>query len=160
MITTQDTTLLAFRKHNHQQCEKLLLNTAEQLCQQREVRLTRRRRQVFEILLGTHQPMGAYEVLNMLNETEQNITPPIVYRALDFLQEQGLVHRIESKNAFIACVHPGHDCEAQFLICSKCHCVAELDSTRVPVFQDAQNMGFEISHAVIEISGLCASCRN
>ena len=103
--------------------------------------------------------MGAYDVLNTLNKTEQNITPPIVYRALDFLLEQGLAHRIESENAFVPCMHPGHQCEAQFLICSNCHCVAELDSAISPVLDEAQKIGFEIRHAVIEISGLCATCR-
>lgn len=159
MRPEQDNYLLAFSKHNHHQCEKSLLDKAKTLCDQRDVRFTRRRRQVLEILLGTHQPMGAYEVLSILNKTEQNITPPIVYRALDFLQEQGLVHRIESEKAFVPCSHPGHQCEAQFLICSSCHCVAELDSVNSPVLSEADKMGFEISHSVIEISGLCATCR-
>ncbi len=155
--------LLAFSDHNHHQCEIDLLHKAQALCEQRAVRLTQRRRQVLEILLSTHQPMGAYEILNRLNKTEQNITPPIVYRALDFLMEQGLIHRIESANAFIHCMHPGHGCTAQFLICSKCHCVAELDTTLgnaiPPVLDEARKIGFEIGAAVIEISGLCAGCR-
>lgn len=159
MKSTQDNYLLAFSEHNHHQCEKKLLDKAKTICNQREVRFTRRRRQVLEILLSTHQPMGAYEVLNTLNKTEQNITPPIVYRALDFLLEQGLAHRIESENAFVPCSHPGHQCEVQFLICSKCHCVAELDGTTSPALKEANKMGFEVSRSVIEISGLCATCR-
>lgn len=150
---------IAFSRHNHHHCQQTLLDEATKLCHQRDVRFTRRRRQVFEVLLGGHQPMGAYEVLRTLNKTEQNITPPIVYRALDFLLEQGLAHRIESENAFVPCMYPGHQCEAQFLICTKCHCVAELDHAVSPVIDMASQIGFEIRHAVIEISGLCASCR-
>lgn len=159
MQPEQDNYLLAFREHNHHQCEQSLLDKAKKICDQRDVRLTRRRRQVLEILLSSHKPMGAYEVLNALNKTEQNITPPIVYRALEFLLEQGLVHRIESENAFIPCSHPGHQCEAQFLICSSCHCVAELSSLKSPAVSEADKVGFKISHSVIEISGVCATCR-
>jgi Fur family zinc uptake transcriptional regulator len=160
MPLTQTKSVLAFSRHNHHVCEKTLLNAARDLCKQRAVKLTRRREQVLQVLLATHQPTGAYEVLHSLNQKEQNITPPIVYRALDFLQQQGLVHRIESKNAFIPCIHPGHDCKAQFLICSKCQRVAELENTRAPIVQEARELGFQVSHAVIEVSGVCADCQS
>jgi Fur family zinc uptake transcriptional regulator len=150
---------IAFSEHNHGQCKQSLLGTAKSLCAQRRVRLTPRRLQVFNILLGSHQPMGAYEVLQTMNEEEKNITPPIVYRALEFLQEQGLVHRLESQNAFIACMQPGHPGEAQFLICSKCQRVAELDDPFLSTSTLASQLGFEAQHAVVEINGLCASCR-
>ena len=159
MSSTLQKSALAFSRHNHQHCEKTLLNVARTLCAKREVRLTRRRQQVLEVLLSTHQPMGAYEVLSTLNRREQNITPPIVYRALDFLQQQGLVHRIESRNAFIPCMHPGHASEAQFLICSGCERVAELQNAGLNITSEARELGFEVSHAVIEVSGLCADCR-
>ena len=103
--------------------------------------------------------MGAYDVLQAMNEVEKSITPPIVYRALDFLQEQGLIHRIESRNAFIACDHPGHHREAQFLICSNCQQVAELENPHLPAQQQAQAMGFEVKHAVVELNGVCAGCK-
>ncbi len=150
---------LAFTRHDHAGCQQHLLQTAQQLCAKRSVRLTPRRLQVLEILLRSHQPMGAYEVLQAMNEIEHNIAPPIVYRALDFLQQQGLVHRIESQNAFIACIHPGHPSIAQFLICGKCHRVAELDDQQLPAMQLARDLGFQAEHAVVEINGLCAACR-
>ncbi|MBC8210790.1 MAG: transcriptional repressor [Gammaproteobacteria bacterium] len=159
MPSTPQKSALAFSRHNHQHCEKTLLQAARTLCEKRVVRLTPRRQQVLEVLLSTHQPMGAYEVLSTLNRLEQNVTPPIVYRALDFLQQQGLVHRIESKNAFIPCMHPGHGSEAQFLICSACERVAELENTCQLFTSEARELGFEVSHAVIEVSGLCADCR-
>jgi len=159
MSSSKKAAPLAFSRHNHGQCKKSLLGRARFLCKQRHVRLTPRRLQVFNILLGSHKPMGAYEVLQAMNEVEKSITPPIVYRALDFLQEMGLVHRIESQNAFIACMHPGHSSSAQFLICSKCQRVAELDNPVLPLLNQAQKMGFKANHAVVEIQGLCASCR-
>nr|MBC8503827.1 transcriptional repressor [Chloroflexota bacterium] len=132
MSSTQQKSAIAFSRHNHHRCERTLLSSALDLCEKRAVRLTQRRQQVLEILLATHQTMGAYDVLNTLNRDKQNVTPPIVYRALDFLLEHGLVHRIESKNAYIPCTHPGHASAAQFLICSSCHCVAELEGAGSP----------------------------
>jgi len=159
MSSSKKDEAIAFSEHNHGRCQQSLLGAAKLLCDHRHVRLTPRRLQVFNILLGSHRPMGAYEVLQTMNESEKNITPPIVYRALEFLQQQGLVHRIESQNAFIACMLPGHDNAAQFLICSKCQRVAELESPVLPALKQARQMGFKADHAVVEINGLCANCR-
>lgn len=150
---------LAFSAHDHRLCEHSLLKAAQQLCDQRAQRLTRRRRQVLQILLRSHQPMGAYEILQAMNEQESGITPPIVYRALDFLQQQGLAHRIESRNAFIPCSQPGHDCAAQFLICLNCQRVAEIDHQPLPAQSQARRLGFAVRDAVVEINGVCASCQ-
>lgn len=160
MSVTDNKSMLAFSRHDHDHCESALLHQAFSICEQRSVRLTPRRLQVLKILLRSHQPMGAYEVLQSMNEMEPGITPPIVYRALDFLQQQGLVHRIESRHAFIPCAHPGHDCDVRFLICSGCQRVAELESRQTPSLNEAKALDFEVSHAVVEINGLCASCRN
>ena len=160
MHESEKDNVLAFTRHDHADCQQHLLQSAHKLCTQRSVRLTPRRLQVLKILLRSHQPMGAYEVLQTMNEIEKNITPPIVYRALEFLQQQGLVHRIESQNAFIACIHPGHDDTAQFLICDKCQRVAELENQQLPAIQQARDLGFEAGHAVVEIKGLCAACRS
>ena len=152
-------TNIAFQRHDHRRCQRQLLSEADQLCQKRNLRLTSRRRQVLEILLGSHQPMGAYDILAELNQVER-IAPPIVYRALDFLLAQGLVHRIESRNAFISCVHPGHQCGAQFLICRDCEKVAELETGDQALLAEADNLGFAVDHSVIEITGVCSRCQN
>ena len=104
--------------------------------------------------------MGAYEILAGLNENQsgQSIAPPIVYRALEFLLAEGLVHRIESKNAFISCVQPGHQCAAQFLICRGCEKVAELNNPESVLCPEAQNLGFQVDHSIVEITGFCADC--
>lgn len=152
---------IAFRKHDHRRCQRRLLSEATQLCAERKLRLTSRRRQVLEILLASHQPMGAYEVLAELNRasSEDHVAPPIVYRALEFLINEGLIHRIESRNAFISCIHPGHRCGAQFLICRDCDQVAELEGGDNGVLAEADNLGFAVDHSVVEITGICAECQ-
>ena len=141
---------------------------AQALCEKRQVKLTPRRLQVLSILTQSHQPMGAYEILDCINQAElvandssekaQSIAPPIVYRALEFLLAEGLVHRIESKNAFISCDHPGHQYGAQFLICSGCDKVAELDNPDSSLLTEADNLGFKVDHSVVEITGVCKDC--
>ena len=132
-----------------------------QLCTRRKQRLTARRRQVLEILLASHQPMGAYDILAELNRgaAAERVAPPIVYRALEFLLGEGLIHRIESRNAFISCVQPGHCCGARFLICRGCDRVAELESDSRDLFAEADDLGFAVDHSVVEITGICAACQ-
>jgi len=151
---------LAFEHHDHRDCQHQLLSEAKTLCARRNTRLTSRRLQVLEILLRSHQPMGAYEILAHLNQEQlkQAIAPPIVYRALEFLLDEGLAHRIESKNAYISCVRPGHQCAAQFLICSGCEKVAELESREQDLLLDAARLGFTVDSSVVEITGHCADC--
>jgi len=157
---------IAFEQHDHSQCQNQLMSHAKALCENRRVKLTPRRLQVLTLLTQSHQPMGAYEILDCLNhqvigaenKKSQSIAPPIVYRALEFLLAEGLVHRIESKNAFISCDHPGHQYAAQFLICSGCEKVAELDNPDLSLFAKADNLGFKVDHSVVEITGVCRDC--
>ena len=151
---------IAFRKHDHRRCQQQLLSAARQVCERRQLRLTERRRQVLEILLVSHQPMGAYDILAELNRgAAERIAPPIVYRALEFLLAEGLIHRIESRNAFISCVHPGHRSAAQFLICRDCEQVAELENPDAGLLAQADDLGFAVDHSVVEITGVCAECQ-
>lgn len=152
---------LAFEHHDHRRCQHQLLSAARKHCDLRRSRLTPRRQQVLEILLQSHQPMGAYDILAQINQTETDthIAPPIVYRALEFLLEEGLVHRIECRNAFIGCIDPGHSGAAQFLICKGCEKVAEIDEPASVYQSEANKVGFAIDHSVIEITGFCADCQ-
>jgi Fur family zinc uptake transcriptional regulator len=152
---------IAFRKHDHRRCQRQLLSEASQLCALRKLRLTPRRREVLEIMLASHQPMGAYDILAELHRAGKadRIAPPIVYRALEFLMNEGLIHRIESRNAFITCAHPGHETTAQFLICRDCDQVAELETSEHSLFAEADNLGFSVDHSVVEITGVCAQCQ-
>jgi Fur family zinc uptake transcriptional regulator len=152
---------IAFRKHDHRRCQRELLSAAQRVCKQRNLRLTSRRYQVLEILLESHQPLGAYDILALLNRADdtERVAPPIVYRALEFLRAQGLIHRIESRNAFISCVHPGHLCAAQFLICRDCEQVAEIEHRDPGLLAQADSLGFAVDHSVVEITGVCAECQ-
>ena len=156
---------IAFERHDHRDCQHQLMSEAKALCAKRNTRLTRRRLQVLEILLQSHQPMGAYEILVHMNQAQSNqlhskqfVAPPIVYRALEFLLDEGLAHRIESKNAYICCVRPGHQSVVQFLICSGCEKVAELEKHDFELLTDAARVGFTVDSSVVEITGHCAEC--
>lgn len=109
---------------------------------------------------GGHEPVRAYDILDRLRDERSNAAPPTVYRALDFLLEQGLVHRIESLNAYVGCAvsHRGH-C-AQFLICRDCGRVAELDDDAIAhdIQDAAARVGFTVERQTIEVTGLCPAC--
>ena len=104
--------------HDHGRCTADAIDHAEQVCAKRAQKFTPIRRQVLQALLSSHRPLGAYEVIDELAKSMPRPAPITVYRALDFLMENGLVHRIESRNAYLACAHD-HDAAAMvaFLIC-------------------------------------------
>ena len=115
--------------HDHERCTADALAHAETLCAQRAQRLTPIRRQVLEVLLESHKPLGAYEIIDRAAAAGTRPAPITIYRALDFLRDNGLVHRIESRNAFVACVnnHANGDLVV-FLICEHCGAVGEAPS--------------------------------
>jgi len=148
--------------HDHGRCASEAVAYAEALCAARKERLTPARRRVLEALLATHRPLGAYELIDRLAVRGVRPAPITVYRALDFLRGQSLVHRIESRNAFIACVH-GHEKSdpVVFLICEKCGAVGEAASAAVAdtIKSASRAAGFSPKTPVIEISGVCAHCK-
>ena len=119
------------------------------------------RRQVLESLLASHKPLGAYDIIDRTARDGTRHAPITVYRALDFLMHQGLVHRIESRNAFVACGH-NHDTSEMvvFLICEHCGTVGEAPSKAVAESLKAASRaaGFTAKAPVIEISGVCSHC--
>jgi len=136
------------------------LTRAEALCEERGVRLTEQRRRVLEILWEAGRPIGAYEILEAMGGGRRALAPPTVYRALDFLLEQGLVHKIESLHAFVGCDHPGQPHASQFLICDRCGAVTELEDEGVArsLRSAADGTGFQPARRVVELIGVCASC--
>src|SRR5258707_8886186 len=135
---------------------------AEVLCAQGGQRLTPIRRKVLAALLGTHKPLGAYEIVERLALKGPRPARITAYRALEFLRENGLVHRIESRNAFIACVHTHAAGDlVVFLICEHCGTVGEASSADVAatLTSAARAAGFTPKSPVIEISGICSHCR-
>ena len=148
--------------HDHQRCASDAIAHAEVICAARKERLTPMRRRVLEALLASHQPLGAYELIDRLSVRGARPAPITVYRALDFLRDQELVHRIESRNAFIACVHNHQSSDpVVFLICEKCGAVGEAASAAVAdtIKNASRAVGFVPKTPVIEISGICANCK-
>ena len=135
---------------------------AEARCIDRGQRLTAIRRKVLAALLDSHKALGAYDIIERLSPTGLRLAPITTYRALEFLRENGLVHRIESRNAFVACVH-NHSAAALvvFLICECCGAVGEASSEDVTatLTSAARAAGFMPKSPVIEVTGICAHCR-
>lgn len=151
-----------YRSHNHNKCIKEALESARILCRQRRVHLTPLRERVLELVWQSHCPVGAYEVLAELTQGESKpAQPPTVYRALDFLREQGLVHRLSSINAYIGCSHPDTPHSSCFLICTQCRTTVEIEHPAIDqtLKTCADDHGFAISDTSIELAGLCTNCR-
>ncbi|QUS35802.1 Fur family transcriptional regulator [Falsirhodobacter algicola] len=152
---------LPFGCHDHAHCAGDLLARAEAMAAERKLRLTPVRRRVLEILLEEHRALGAYDVLERLAAEGFGNQPPVAYRALEFLVEQGFAHRIRRLNAFAACMHPGEAHAPAFLICRSCNQVAEApaEPVRAALEQAAGERGFVIERSNIEAVGRCPSCR-
>lgn len=148
-------------RHNHGRCVSRALAAAERICDERKLRLTPLRRRVLELVWNRHAPVGAYDILALLKKGEGALEPPTVYRALKFLQDAGLVHRIDSLNAFIGCEAPQEGHAAQFLVCRTCNRVTELDDPAISqlLVEKARTLGFVTDAQDVEIKGLCAACR-
>lgn len=149
------------RRHDHGRCLSDAIKQAESLCVQRGVKFTPIRRRMFEIVWSSHKPIGAYDILACYNADGAKAAPPTVYRALEFLIEQGLVHRIESMNAYIGCSGPGHDLARQFLICTECGQAAEVEDVSLDrmLIERARDNGFAVIRHTVEMIGLCADCQ-
>ncbi|MGD9164765.1 MAG: Fur family transcriptional regulator, partial [Chromatiales bacterium] len=155
------TTPFPDKRHNHKSCRSQALLEAESYCRSNGLRLTALRRRVLELVWSGHQPMGAYALLERLVSEGRKAAPPTVYRSLEFLLQHGLIHRIASLNAYIGCIHPGSDHEAQFFICEGCGQAAEIGNPSIEsaIARHAKRLGFSIARQTIEIAGTCANCQ-
>ena len=149
-------------KHDHDACIETALEAAQKICEVRETRFTPLRRRVLELVWSKHKPITAYEVLDLLSEGQKRVAPPTVYRALDFLIEEGFVHRIESLNAFVGCSNPAHKHQGHFMICTNCSNVMEMDERSLhDVIEKASAAnGYSYENSILEIAGICENCRN
>ncbi len=148
-------------EHDHEQCIAAALDQAEQHCRARGARLTPQRRRVLEIVWASHAPVGAYAILERLTGEGAKPAPMTVYRALDFLQAHGLVHKVAGLNAFVGCSHPGAAHDGQFLICRECGAVAEIDDAALDqaIAGCVAAAGFRLTHGRIELEGICMHCQ-
>ena len=140
------------------------LSEAESLCQRRGVRLTEQRRRVLAIVYRSPRPLGAYDILDAIRADVPRVAPPTVYRALDFLLGQGLIHKLETIHAYIGCENPTHPSVSirisQFLICKACGDVTELEDHAISesLRRAAAASAFSPAQGVVEVSGTCAQC--
>ncbi|MFT5163529.1 MAG: Fur family zinc uptake transcriptional regulator [Alteromonadaceae bacterium] len=138
-----------------------LVQKAALQCEKHGARFTPVREKVFRLLANSEGGVGAYDLLEQLKLTEPNAKPTTIYRALEFLAEQGFTHKIESTNAYLLCHHFEHTHPAQLLICDSCGHVEELQSAVISneLKNKAQELGFNISKQTIEARGLCGKCQ-
>ncbi len=148
------------------------LKRAQELCNVRGVRLTEQRKTVLKLICEAKRPLGAYDLLNKLRKSMKNPAPPTVYRALDFLIEQDLIHKLESLHAYISCVHPEHPHTGQFLICSSCGDVSEFmtcsdctvdnklqNDAIAQIINDVKDTyKFQTQRSIVELFGICSKC--
>lgn len=139
-----------------------ILARAEELSRERGVQFTALRREVLEAVASSERPPGAYDLAERLSRPGRRVAPVSVYRALDFLMELGLVHRIASRNAFVPCAHThGAGENVVFLICRTC---GGIDETTSPEMESGlgktlKRAGFTPAHSILEVEGDCGACR-
>lgn len=155
--------------HNvhHHNIEKRLKDMKKH-CEQQGIRFTPLRQEVYALILASDKPLGAYDLISALQLRRQNtetpnknIAPPTVYRSLEFLLNENLIHRLSSLNAYVPCCHPRSKHAAAFLICRSCHNVEECSNLPVEsIMAFAQDDAkFDVEHAAIELEGLCRDCQ-
>ncbi len=146
--------------HNHDACRKGAMAQAEQILGKSKARLTTDRRAVLEALLDDHRAQGAYDIMERIDWRGRRPAPAVVYRALDFLVSNGLAHKIESLNAFMACPHAGHTNRPMIMICTDCGQVAEFEAPAIDraISRAAKASGFSPASTTVEVAGLCGAC--
>ena len=145
-----------------------LLRAAEVSCAENGARLTQRRRQVLSVLMQSSSPLSAYELLDLCNRSTTSAMPAMsVYRILDFLEQQLLVHRLSTSNKYVSCAHitcdHKHFQTTHFLLCEGCSSVEEVDATEEAseaLEQMAKTVGFKLTTQQFELSGICTTCQN
>ena len=147
--------------HDHNDCLDDAIRNAEERCRHEGLRLTELRKRVLILVWKSHKPQRAYDILEGLEDFGYRPAPPTAYRALEFLVHAGLIHRIESMNAYIGCADPNQHHTSQFFICDECDAVAEIQDTTLTrkLVKNANDLGFAPRDQTIEIHGLCGECQ-
>lgn len=144
--------------HDHPADTPARLAEAEALCTEAGERMTSARLRTYELVLDAGGPIKAYDVIDRFHP-DGAAKPPTVYRALSFLEQMGLIHRIESLNAFVACGAHDHKHTAGFLLCECCGRSVEIAIPNVAGIEDsARTAGFTVSRITLEARGLCQAC--
>ena len=149
-------------QHDHTACKKNALERAKRVCTENGARLTPVREKVLKLIWNSHKPIKAYDLLAALSDGDRIEKPPTVYRALQFLSDLGLVHKIQSMNAYVGCsVNHGRQ-DSQFFVCDQCQEVEELNEPKVnqQLSEVCERQGFVTGVVNVEIHGICAKCAN
>ena len=148
-------------EHDHASCIEDAILKAELVCKNKNLRFTKIRKKVLQLIWSSHKPIGAYEILDSLRAAKIKAEPPTVYRALSFLIDARLVHRLDSLNAFVGCVDPENTHQGQFFICQDCSNVSEFNDHEISdlVESKMKNNGFSATHQILEVTGHCNNCR-
>lgn len=171
---TQDSHLHDVQHFSASDVNERLIAAKEQ-CKGRGVRFTPLRQQIYKLVLQANKPVGAYDLITQLQQARlaaadenttklpavKNVAPPTVYRSLEFLLDEGLIHQLTSINAYVPCCHPRAQHTAAFLICDACMRVQECSSLPVQEMMSfaEQDVGFIVARSVIELSGRCQACQ-
>lgn len=149
------------KTHNHSHCIESALKRARRLCVDKKLRFTSIRQRVLELVWSDHQPSKAYDILDRVRVTHPSAKPPTVYRALDFLLEHGLVHKLNSLNAYVGCAHPNREHFGFFMICRECSEVQEFSNDTIDkgIVHAARARSFARDEVALEVFGLCQYCR-
>lgn len=139
---------------------KTSISVFETYCKERGLRITEPRLLAHDIVNRADKPMSAYDILNHMGKTLSNPKPPTAYRALEFLEEHGFVHRIESLNAYVSCDVNHKHSGSQFMICDSCQAVEEVHLCSLPKKLDekVQSEAFTLHHWNVELHGICQAC--
>jgi Fur family zinc uptake transcriptional regulator len=151
-----------FKNHTHSNCMNTAMKRAETLCNQRNIRFTPIRKKILALILEQHMPIKAYDILAKLSDADHIEKPPTVYRALEFLLENQLIHKIDSINSYIGCEFAHKQHQSQFLVCDSCNEVMELQEPLLnsALTETSQSKGFVVRQSHVEIHGVCADCAN
>jgi Fur family zinc uptake transcriptional regulator len=147
--------------HHHHHDAAAIVREIEHECDARGLRLTPLRREVLELVAKARRPVKAYDLLESLRDRHAGAAPPTVYRALDFLLENGFIHKLESINAFVFCQHPAEAHQVPFLICDVCESATEVcDDGAIAhlIERQAHDFGFRAKAQTLEVHGVCRRC--
>ncbi|MBE10475.1 MAG: hypothetical protein CMM35_09190 [Rhodospirillaceae bacterium] len=146
-------------RRQHEPAERMAMAAA--LCKKRGAQFTKLRRRILELLWENGRPMGAYELIDALTpDDSRRVGPPTVYRGLEFLTSQGLVAKIESRNAYVPLTHPERHLDCLFFICIKCGKSDQFEDQRLEslISEGAARIGFHTQRRVVEVEGTCSNC--
>jgi Fur family transcriptional regulator, zinc uptake regulator len=146
--------------HHHTHNARAFVREVAAACESRGLRLTEIRSQVLELIAASEKPVKAYDLLDKLKDDRSNAAPPTVYRALDFLLENGFIHKLQSINAYVGCHHPSVAHHVPFLICDVCESAIEICDDRVAklLVEQARTLGFQTRAQTLEVHGVCERC--